>query len=575
MKLKLYKQLLFILLFFYFFSSLNAYSSNITNMHSKEFISNYFSGLLSAKKHNSSESLNFFLKTKELRKIHFPFVKEYLSVLVQERKIREAIKFLNNADKESNNFTESNIILGTFNLLNKKYDKASYYFNLINKNSQSSGFEKLMANTLIDYNNVFNYKNYKENKDKIFFKKIPSNYKNFTIINETLVNCFLEKNIDESFLKLTNSSTIDYRRYVYFYINYLLLNNREKEAVNIIDKHTDIIKPNLLLDQTNQWMLENRHNEITFMFSCKNPKHLLGEFFYVISNLYAGEQYYKKSNFYLNLSLYFNPKFISNNMLLAENFMHIGNFKESKKIYKLFKKKNNIFHWHSVKKITLIDLDIENEDENKSLNYLIKNFNSLKNPNIKILFDMANFYRSSNKFKESIDYYSKVINVLDKRNPYYADILFRRGASYERIGMWRKSDADLMESLEINFEEPNVLNYLAYSWLERDYKIKESMEMLLSAHKKKPKDPYIIDSVGWAYYLQGNNIEAEKFIREAIKLLPSDPVINDHYGDILWKLNKHLQAKYFWNQVLNLKAADSKIKKKIKKKLIFGVKDFS
>ena len=83
-----------------------------------------------------------------------------------------------------------------------------------------------------------------------------------------------------------------------------------------------------------------------------------------------------------------------------------------------------------------------------------------------------------------------------------------------------------------------MLNYLAYSWLERNYKIDEaSITMLEKAYKKKKNDPYIIDSVGWAYYLVGDFIKAEKFLRKAVlKLMPDDPIVNDHYGDILWKL---------------------------------------
>ena len=137
--------------------------------------------------------------------------------------------------------------------------------------------------------------------------------------------------------------------------------------------------------------------------------------------------------------------------------------------------------------------------------------------------------------------------------------------------MWENSDKDLLESLKINPDEPHVLNYLAYSWLERNYKIDEAMDMLLLAHNKRPNDPYITDSVGWAYYLQGDYVKAKKFIRQAIKLLPSDPIINDHYADILWKLNKPLQANYFWKYVLNLEDIKPETKKQIKNKLIFGV----
>ena len=125
--------------------------------------------------------------------------------------------------------------------------------------------------------------------------------------------------------------------------------------------------------------------------------------------------------------------------------------------------------------------------------------------------------------------------------------------------------------LKINPDDAYVLNYLAYSWLERDYKIDQAMEMLEKAYALRSNDPYITDSIGWAYYLIENYIEAEKYIKKAVELMPEDPTVNDHYGDILWKLNRNIQARYFWNYVLSLDDADEDIKKKINIKIIEGL----
>jgi len=184
---------------------------------------------------------------------------------------------------------------------------------------------------------------------------------------------------------------------------------------------------------------------------------------------------------------------------------------------------------------------------------------------------MGNMMKGFKKHQIAISYYNEVLSKINLDSDSYAEILFRRGGSYERLKKFKKSDEDLLKSLEINPNDAYVLNYLAYSWLERNYKIDEAMDMLLLAHNKRPNDPYITDSVGWAYYLQGDYVKAKKFIRQAIKLLPADPIINDHYADILWKLNKPLQANYFWKYVLNLEDIKPETKKKIKNKLIFGV----
>ena len=117
------------------------------------------------------------------------------------------------------------------------------------------------------------------------------------------------------------------------------------------------------------------------------------------------------------------------------------------------------------------------------------------------------------------------------------------------------------------------LNYLAYSWLERDYKIDEAFQMLEKAYASKSNDPYIIDSIGWAYYLIDNYVEAEKYLKRAVELMPEDPTVNDHYGDILWKLNRKIQARYFWNNVLSFDDTDEDIRKNINIKIIEGLKN--
>ena len=108
--------------------------------------------------------------------------------------------------------------------------------------------------------------------------------------------------------------------------------------------------------------------------------------------------------------------------------------------------------------------------------------------------------------------------------------------------------------------------------MERNHKIVDAIDMLKKANSLKPDDAFICDSLGWAYYLNGNLFDAEKFILKALELKPNDPVIMDHYGDILWKLGNKLQAKYFWKNVLEMEDVEEEMIRNINKKLIAGLK---
>jgi len=186
---------------------------------------------------------------------------------------------------------------------------------------------------------------------------------------------------------------------------------------------------------------------------------------------------------------------------------------------------------------------------------------------------MGNIYKNNEKFEKSIEKYSIVLNQLDKKSDSYAEILYRRGGSFERIGEDSKSDDDLLKSLSIKPNSPYVMNYLAYSWLERKHNIDEALNMLKNAYQQRENDPYIIDSVGWGYYLIEDFINAEKFLKRAVEFMPYDPIVNDHYGDVLWRLGRKLQARYYWSNTLRLDEVEEEMKNNILIKLIKGLKN--
>ena len=537
-------------------------STSLGNLNSKN-ISKYFSGIVAFENKENSIALDFFDSSKILMSKHDPYLKRYVSTLVLENKVSKAINVIqNNKNNKNTNFFDAHLLLILDSLKKKDYEKADYFLRKANLNLLPDRFNKAILETLRQYIYTFTENKILNNKKSLG---------KLSIISETFQRCYLgDLNTDAYFSKLLNDGDGDYSRYIYFYISYLIENDRLEDA-KILIKDLNFINTTLLLSQGKSWIQSKNTEKFKNVFSCKNSNDIISEFLFLISNLYSSQDDFEKSNFYLYLSNYFNPKFVFNLSLVVENQYLNEEYKKAKQTLKKFKKEDNFYYWYRVKKEALIIAKLRNKKE--SLNYVVAEFNKITEPNDKLLFDMANFYKNSKEYMKAIIYYSKVINKLDDFSEIKSDLLYRRGGSYERIGEYEKADQDLLYALKINPEDAYVLNYLAYSWLERDYKINEAIEMLEKAYAYKNNDPYIIDSIGWAYYLVNDYLKAEKFLKRAVELMPNDPIVNDHYGDILWKLDRKIQARYFWKNVLDMKDAESNLIEKINIKIIEGLKN--
>ena len=553
----------FFLILLFYHSPLYSKSKTLNDFNS-ENVSNYFSGIVAYDNDDNSQALKFFKSSKYLIKIHNPYLESYINSLVLEGKVLKATNEIKkNSSEVNSNFFEAYLILAIDSFKSKNYKKSENYLQKSYKFINNDKLSLIIAETLKQYLYVF-----KENK----ISKTKNKFGSFSFINEVFQRCYLgDKKIKVYFKNLINSQKdADYTRYIFFYLNYLVENNEYDEAKNITN-NLDYLNLSLLTSQGKKWIEEKKIEEFKKIFSCNKPIDVISEFFFLVSNLYSTQNNFEKSNYYLNISYYLNPKFKFNLSLLAENYYQNENYSKTLEILKFFDKRYEFYYWFKLKKEAQIISKIQNK--NKSLDFINLNFRKIKNPSIKMIFDIANFNKNAKKYKEAIKYYSQVISKIDTRSQFYSEILYRRGGSYERLGDYVNSDKDLLKSLEVSPDDAYVLNYLAYSWLERKYKIDLSLQMLEKAYEKKNNDPYIIDSIGWAYYLTNDYIKAENFLKRAVELMPDDPIVNDHYGDILWKLDRKLQARYFWSMVLKMDDAEENLLKQIKIKLIAGLQN--
>jgi len=544
-----------------------AFGKNAKFSYSKDDIFNYFSGVVAISQNDTTSGFKHLKKAKSLKNVHYNYNVQFLRSLILLNKFDEAFSFSKEIWDEDILYFDADLLIGIKYFIEEDFLNAEKYFSRLNSFTKYNLFlDDFLGNVLIGW--VKASKNDKEGAFK-YYEEIPDRYKKLKKIQHALLQCYFDSSKTElSFNELMDSE--DYSsRYNFFLINYLLHKNNNIKAEEIIQKGREDYSSNLLIKQSEDFVFKKNYKKIKGFFNCNDPKDSIAEIFYVMANIYSTNQDYKISNFYMNLSLFFNNKFLPNKILLAENFYIQKKYELARKTYESVKEIGQIYSWYASIHLAII---LEKAvDEEASITYLVKEFKKIKKPNFENYYELANFFKDSKKYKKSIRYYSLALENIEKDHKLVPKILERRGTSLEKLGKWNEAEKDLLESLKILPDQPYVLNYLAYSWVEKKVNIEKSLDMLLKANDLRKNDGYITDSVGWAYYRIGDYIKAEKFLKEAVQLMPLDPIINDHYADSLWMLEKKIQARYFWKHVLNLDEIEEELIEKIKKKLIFGI----
>jgi len=568
--MKLFIKKIYLILFFLVILSANreAFAKESKNEYFRESISSYFSGAVSYNSNDIKKTYEYLDKIKKINHNHNNYQIQYIHTLVLLKKFEKAIVFSKEINKEDNSLFEANLLLGISSYIKEDYNKAQKHFSNLNKSSQSHAIYKdFLKDILLSWTQAA-----QNNEEKSFYyhDKISDQYYNLKRIQNSLLQCYFDTpKVEMFFEKLINDKNNVFSRYNFFLVNYLLRKNKNEKAKEIVSYGSKFYDSNILLKQTENFILSGKSEKIVSFFNCQNPRNNIAEIFYILSNLYASEEEYNLSNFYLNLSLHLNNKFTPNKALLAENLFFEKKYEMSKKIYNSLKSIGPIYSWYASKSISAIIAETGNID--LSILNLEKEFDLIINPNFKNYYEMANFYKDRKYYEKAIDYYSITLEKITKDHLLVPKILYRRGTSYERLNDWDKAEADLKKSLEISPNQAFVLNYLAYSWTEKKINIQKALEMLKRATELEENNGYILDSLGWAYYVNKEYVLAEKFLRQAVKLMPLESVINDHYADTLWMLDKHIQARYFWKQVLDLDDIEKDLKRKVSKKLVFGL----
>jgi len=274
---------------------------------------------------------------------------------------------------------------------------------------------------------------------------------------------------------------------------------------------------------------------------------------------------------YLRLALYLRPSLDLGAVLLADRLEGLQKFEDAIDVYRSIERDSPYYRLSGVE----IALDEARLGKNDAAISDLKALTAADPGDIETWTALGDTYRSTEKYAEASGAYDRAIALLKPDNAKDWPIYFARAVSEEGAKNWNAAEIDLKKALQLAPDEPAVLNYLGYSYVDQNRNIQEALGMLEKAHALKPSDGYIADSVGWAYFKIGRFADAARLLENAVELVPGDPTINDHLGDAYWRVGRKLDARFQWSHALAFGPDDAQkslIEKKLKDGLAAGDK---
>ncbi|MFD2204314.1 tetratricopeptide repeat protein [Kiloniella antarctica] len=285
------------------------------------------------------------------------------------------------------------------------------------------------------------------------------------------------------------------------------------------------------------------------------PGDAFAEILFGFASLHAQEKAYDTGLVYANQALRLRPEYEEAKILVGEIMQTQGRSRDAINLYKTIPLQSP-YAWtvglRIADEMDVLGLEAETLET-------LDQLTTLRPERFEPYLRKGNLLRASEKFDASAKAYEQAINRIDAQDARFWTLFYFRGISFERTKQWPKAEADFLKALELSPDQPHVLNYLAYSWVEQNKNLSESEQMLIKAVELRPEDGYIVDSLGWVYYQLGKYENAVEYLERAIELKAEDPVINDHLGDAYWRVGRYHEARFQWRRALSFDPEDEQV----------------
>jgi tetratricopeptide (TPR) repeat protein len=292
----------------------------------------------------------------------------------------------------------------------------------------------------------------------------------------------------------------------------------------------------------------------TLSFSAvRTPADGVAEIYYTISGALQGEAQDAYTVLYSRMALALRPDHIDAVLSTAELLENLGQFDLATEVYDTVPRDSAVFHAAELGRADALRQSGRTEASIEALRQLAKSHGEI--PLVQI--SLGDALRQLDRFEESIPAYDRAVELIGEPREQHWIVFFARAISHERLDQWPEAEADFRKALELRPEQPQVLNYLGYSFLEMQTNLDEALDLIQRAVDQRPDSGYIVDSLGWGLYRVGRYEEAVGHMERAVELMAVDPIVNDHLGDVYWAVGRYREAEFQWHRALSFITDDT------------------
>lgn len=362
--------------------------------------------------------------------------------------------------------------------------------------------------------------------------------------------------------KASSDAAVTPYRVVEALSNFYMRHGEEAKARAVFDAYAKENPESSLIPDT----LAQRDKDGKVIPLIGNPAEGLAELFFSTASILFGEEMTNESFIYLRLALALRPDLAPAQLMLASLYETNQEYTKAIALYDQISP-GSVFHKRALLRKALNAEAMGNVDD--ALAQLRKISDAYPKDET-ALITIGDIRREQKDYEAAIEAYGEAMGRIGTLRDTDWPLLYARGIAYERADMWNAAERDFQQALVLEPNQPDVLNYLGYSWLMMGKNTKKAMDYIEVALSARPDDAHIVDSMGWAYYHTGQYAKAVEMLERAAELMPQDTTVNDHLGDAYWQVGRKTEARYQWKRALSFKPEKSD-EERIRAKLADGL----